>query len=283
MLEQLIKEIGEYIEFIKNTYGLQISLHTYVNETVISESSLMKYNIHYNSYCLYLKTNPNIWKKCIAHQSKVIDRCKNGPFFGMCYAGTEEFVIPVFWENQLKCFISISGYRTSCEGKKKAAWISEEFSLDLQTTLHMYENGLTSEIPDKSLIDNLVRPLTRMLEYAYSLCAKTIEQDNRNLYNELLHYINLNHTQNITISQIAEHFNYSVSCISHLFKKVNGKSIPKYINCLRIDAAREMLMYSNATIQEISMSVGYSDSSYFSVIFKNETGLSPLNYRKVHR
>ena len=58
---QIAEEIDLYIQRISKDYGLSITLHPCGNEQLISKSNLIKYNIHSPGYCLYLKSNPNIF------------------------------------------------------------------------------------------------------------------------------------------------------------------------------------------------------------------------------
>ena len=55
----------------------------------------------------------------------------------------------------------------------------------------------------------------------------------------------------------------------------------KYLLSLRIDKAKELLSYSSMNIAEISVSVGFPDSLYFSRLFRRYTGYSPMNYRNL--
>lgn len=54
----------------------------------------------------------------------------------------------------------------------------------------------------------------------------------------------------------------------------------KFILSLRIDEAKELLLFSSMSINEISEQIGFADSSYFSRIFRKYTGCSPSDWRK---
>ena len=54
----------------------------------------------------------------------------------------------------------------------------------------------------------------------------------------------------------------------------------KYLNELRIRNACQMLKNSNKNITEIAYDVGYSDSNYFSRVFKKVKGVSPSEYKE---
>ena len=55
-------------------------------------------------------------------------------------------------------------------------------------------------------------------------------------------------------------------------------SMVDYINQLRIDKAKELLLAPSAKVNEVALAVGFSDEKYFSTVFKKITGMSPKNY-----
>lgn len=64
-----------------------------------------------------------------------------------------------------------------------------------------------------------------------------------------------------------------------LFKKHIGLSPQKYIAHYRINQSKSLLIDSDLTIQEIAFRLGFSDSNYFSKVFKQQIGRSPSEYR----
>ena len=65
-----------------------------------------------------------------------------------------------------------------------------------------------------------------------------------------------------------------------LFVKYMGISPQKYLINLKIDRAKELLALEWLTVSEIAEQSGFSDFAYFSRLFKNYTGTSPLGYRR---
>jgi AraC family transcriptional regulator len=71
------------------------------------------------------------------------------------------------------------------------------------------------------------------------------------------------------------------SYISHLFSSVEGITIEKYMILQKIEKVKELLVYDELTINEISYQLGYSRVAHLSRQFKNVTGLTPSHYKKV--
>lgn len=90
-------------------------------------------------------------------------------------------------------------------------------------------------------------------------------------------YYHLNEVINVT--KLAEYVDLNPSYLSTLFKKEVGITITNYIIKKRIEAAKNMLKFSNYSYSDISSYLSFSSQSYFIRVFKNETGLTPKEYR----
>ena len=62
---------------------------------------------------------------------------------------------------------------------------------------------------------------------------------------------------------------------SFFFKQETGKTIIEYLNDIRIDTAKMLLMTTTKSVEEIAYAVGYESPKYFARIFKSVVGISP--------
>lgn len=92
----------------------------------------------------------------------------------------------------------------------------------------------------------------------------------------------LHFAENKDINDFAKICNLSPSRFAHLFVKKVGVSPYKYLLNLRIKQAKYLLLNTNLSVSNISKSVGYHDSLYFSRVFKKNVGVSPSQFRKEH-
>lgn len=65
-----------------------------------------------------------------------------------------------------------------------------------------------------------------------------------------------------------------------VFKKEKGITISQYRNLRRIKEAKELIQFSNLSMTEIALMVGFSNPQYFSTFFKDIEEMTPLEYRK---
>lgn len=115
--------------------------------------------------------------------------------------------------------------------------------------------------------------------------AEKVEQMNiKDVTNPLVlrivKYINSNAANQITCDEISRVFHVNRTYISTCFKKEMGMGIVDYINRQKIIMAKQMLKFSNKTLAEISYSLSFSSQAYFTKIFKNITGMTPLEYKE---
>lgn len=118
--------------------------------------------------------------------------------------------------------------------------------------------------------------------YTEALKAENCAYSKKNrLFSKIRSYVLSNYKKhNFSVFDAACEFGISETYLRRLFKENLCVSPIKYINDLKLEAAKGMLAVSNYTISEIAQSVGFDDPYYFSRFFKKETGISPSEYRK---
>ena len=93
-------------------------------------------------------------------------------------------------------------------------------------------------------------------------------------------YLDKNYNTNIKISMFADKYFFSKEYLSKLFKSRYGCGIYTYVQGIRMQRAKALLMNPDIKIQSISQRLGYTDNNYFSKAFKNYYGISPTQFRK---
>ena len=90
-------------------------------------------------------------------------------------------------------------------------------------------------------------------------------------------YSNL-HTK-ITLNKLAGYVNLNPNYLSRLFKKETGTAVSMYIQSRKIEAALNMLKFSDFTVSQIASVLSFSTQSYFTEVFKKQVGMTPQKYR----
>ena len=94
-------------------------------------------------------------------------------------------------------------------------------------------------------------------------------------------YISTQFMKRITIDSLSDQFDIPTSTLKRCFKGVYGTTIHHYLKECRINAAKRLLQESDQSVLEIANAVGYENGSKFTSAFKEATGVTPSDYRKV--
>ena len=78
--------------------------------------------------------------------------------------------------------------------------------------------------------------------------------------------------------------NRHTTCLSwafrFIFKETYGTTVNIYLISKRITRAKQLLRFTDMTVDEIGVAVGMTDANYFSRMFRKVEGISPREYRK---
>lgn len=142
-----------------------------------------------------------------------------------------------------------------------------------------YDQLLKQFTTSNAMLDYL---LVHANEYFSEELYQHIPAVNHKRVQEILSYIHLHFTQDISIPSLSERFSLSPNYLCHLFKKEVGDNFSEYISRQRIQYACKLLIETNQHINQISEQVGFKDYFYFSKLFKRFNAMTPTQYRKQH-
>ncbi|MDQ0966156.1 AraC family transcriptional regulator [Pedobacter sp. 22163] len=96
-------------------------------------------------------------------------------------------------------------------------------------------------------------------------------------------YMKKNLRKKFSVEDLALQQNLSASHYLRSFRQKTGSSPINYFNQLKIQESCQYLYFSDMNIKEICAELGFSDQYYFSRLFKQITGTSPSQYKKLHK
>ena len=125
-----------------------------------------------------------------------------------------------------------------------------------------------------------------MMGIVYRLYTAAIKAQNRRydktnrMFSQTVTYILQNLADPLlSVKTVATFAGMSETHLRRIFKTAVNTSPVRYITFLRLEKAKNMLLNSNYSIEEIAVSVGIPDPYYFSRLFKREIGVAPSQYR----
>lgn len=117
------------------------------------------------------------------------------------------------------------------------------------------------------------------LELLYEKRMTTVEKI-KNCIIEMVH--NSNELPKIKLSiYLSKKLNLNYTYLSNLFKEVTGMTIQHFIVLHKIEKAKELILYDELTLNEITHQLQYSSVAHLSTQFKQVTGITPTHFKKV--
>ena len=104
----------------------------------------------------------------------------------------------------------------------------------------------------------------------------------KQLYNDIVDYINYFISDNLKVSSIASHFGYNEKYLSRYFRETSGISLKQYILSQKIERANFLLSDTNMSVTSIADSLGFSNYHNFARTYKNITSMTPSEYRNTY-
>lgn len=95
-----------------------------------------------------------------------------------------------------------------------------------------------------------------------------------------INYIKNHYTERITLEDVARHVCLSKSYFSKMFADELGCTLIAYINNMRIETSKQILLDNSISLVDVATLVGFVDQSYFTKVFKKAVGVSPRKYRE---
>lgn len=125
--------------------------------------------------------------------------------------------------------------------------------------------------------------LAQVLHYYTDLVFDLADSKHRNVIRKAMSYIQLNCERNLTLGEVADYVGYSHTHFSKVFKEEMGCGFRSYLNQVRVEKSKLLLLADNAPMAEIYSACGFEDQSYFCKVFKRLVGVTPDRYRRQDR
>jgi AraC-like DNA-binding protein len=145
---------------------------------------------------------------------------------------------------------------------------------------HLIDEELSSyfnikKSDDKSTLEAKIRNTFRFI---LKEIQSANEQEKLSMSDQLAAFIYEYYDEDISLTDMAEHFNLTSSYISTIFKTNLGENFKEFLNRHRIQKAKEILETEDLKIHQVAERVGYNNVNTFIRIFKKYVGLSPGQY-----
>ncbi len=103
------------------------------------------------------------------------------------------------------------------------------------------------------------------------------------IVNRAVLYVSRNYTNSdLSVEEIASHLKISANHLNTVFRKETGETLWKFVVRVRMERAKELLNLGRDKMTDICRKTGYKNISYFSKVFRETCGMTPMEYRREH-
>jgi len=160
---------------------------------------------------------------------------------------------------------------------KRMTQMDESFEKIAENEIDIFKNIINAKtIPDMTVYTSKI-----LVSVSSYMGRKKLNKDDY-IIKEILDILNREYREPITLTYLSDRVYLSPNYLRILFKEKMEISIQEYLTRLRIGKAKELLKETRYKIHEVGEQVGYENSTYFNIVFKNYVQMTPGEYRNKH-
>ncbi len=265
-------EITSILKDLHKISGFRVSLHG------IHYEKIAAYPEKKADFCEYIQKNGAFEvEKCISCDSEACKRALEAghTIIYKCRHGLVEAISPLYSFGSLTGFLLMGQVREKGTGIRRMLFGLENLGKGDDEARHICESIPTVE-PD--MIEAYVNITTMCAKYL--TISNAIPGTKLTIGQMAMKYISEHYTKQITIADICGELGYSKSTVLSAFKREFGTTVNARLNSLRLSHAKRLLEEGALTVNEIALSTGFANQSYFSKVFSAKYGTPPSEYKK---
>ncbi len=253
-------------------YGTGLHVSVWFFAPIENEFLYLNYDhvIHSSSFCEEAKRRPGGYFRCMRCKKWANEKAlkTRRPFDGLCIHGIYEYCLPVEYDGQIVCVV----------------YAGNSHPLPNQGATNPYF-FLSNSQPDPSVCSASCEDCRRAAEAVAGFIrlalpfSKKGGDSSEYLVQRMKAYAKANYLFDIDISQLSGMFHYNEKYIGRIFKRHVGISFRQYLNVLRLNHAKELLLTTDDSILQVALSSGFNTVTYFNRIFRELEKCSPKEFR----
>lgn len=265
-----VNKINDILYDFYNTTGTRLDLFSNSFEQISSG----QYGIC--DFCKYVQKDESCKQICTAFDNMLMQKSSKSMQAerDICPFGLMNVVAPIIYNGESLGYFFFGQMKTLPQYSEPDSGAIKH-SLDRVSLKMHYTSLQLFEIERIKSISNLAEIVLKHL-----LTENILKFDYDETLQKALTYIDTNLEKDLSIKSISKGINVSKSALYSKFHTLLDCTIGEYVNKKRIEKSTQMLIDTNMSIEEVSQKTGFSSASYYTKIFKQHMGITPLKYKK---
>ncbi|MCI9447306.1 MAG: response regulator [Lachnospiraceae bacterium] len=257
-------------------------------------------------WCMDICETIGEWKSCFETVQRTLFGYFTKEYYGLQQAGdfvgrsAKKFEYPIHTERKILSALEKGNYREMEAGMDEfleqtvsEAYGAEEIrhgALKLITRMMDIAKEINQKayesLQEKDYLRDVLQAYTRteiqeiLMKSGRAICDRKKKEGISNYtISRTIEYIRTHYQEGISLEKTAEVLSITPEYLSMLFKREMGMNFSVFLKEFRISHAKRLLKATDLKIYEVAQECGYSNSNYFTKVFKEVTGISPAEYR----
>lgn len=260
-----IERIKAVIDDICSITGISIAVSdTKYNEIYSNETTN-------DTFCHKILNTKTGEMRCHHSDRDMLERCtqEKKPISHTCHAGVLDTVVPILKDGFVAGYIMLGRVRLT------------KNTNEIKDLLHWAENPAEIVKYYKELTylsEDQMNSIIHLISHI--LFENAVEIDYDEFINYATDYIENNLAEDLSVKTLCKALHVSKNVLYQRFNDVYSCTVNEYITKRRLRRAEKLLRDTDKNIAAISEAVGFYNYTYFSKLFKANTGMTPSEYRK---
>jgi AraC-like DNA-binding protein len=270
------EKIETAIRSVENAFNISVTVHDLHGRLRRDNGDplLPGRNLHQHPCCIQDRFRESGWSSRCIHdcfsQAEIIAKSQAHPYIKICWKGLQELVVPIIHDSHHLLTLYAGVFRSKVSPPPEAP--TQKWFRKLYSSL--------PAMPNKNELEHLQEMLEILGQGIVTVgMSPALNRKGSTRYSSLIKFISDNAHQQITLTDLAKHFHLSPSRTAHMVVELTGSSFQSLLLEERMVRARNLLLSTAQTQEEISNAVGFTNCYYFNRMFKKYFGTPPGRYR----
>jgi len=269
----------EYQRAFETTTGLPLALRP-----AGSFRSPLHDSKQVNPFCTLMAANNQACAACLRLQQRMETEATTEPRTLQCFAGFAESAIPVRVGEQLLGHLQTGQVLFQAPTKSGFKAISRQLTeWKSKVDLHKLEAAyFSTRVVAKKQYDAVVRLVAIFAQQLAAVSNRVLVMEataEAPAVTKARAYIAANHTNEISLTDVARAVNMSAFYFCKIFRKATGLTFTDYVARVRIESVQQLLLNPHTRISEAAYAAGFQSLSQFNRVFHRLAGEAPTTYR----